>query len=166
MIKSIGRFVVKIVIASDPLAVSLKEIIKEHLLEKGYEIFDVGSKDNDPMLFMYAADNAAKMIQSGKADRGIVLCGSGAGVGIVANKHKGVYCAIVESEWAAKQSRIINNANMIALGARIFGEGLAIDTVDAFLNTEWAQGADLKRRAHIEILQAKVKEIENREFCT
>lgn len=154
----------KIVMACDPLAVTLKDKIKEHLTEKGYEIFDVGSKEDDPMLFMYAADNAAKMIQNGQADRGIVLCGSGAGVGIVANKHKGVYCAIVESEWAARQCRIINNANMLALGARIFGEGLAIDTVDAFLNTQWAQGADEKRRQNIENLQARVQEIENKEF--
>ena len=154
----------KIVMACDPLAVTLKDKIKEHLTEKGYEILDVGSKEDDPMLFMYAADNAAKMIQNGQADRGIVLCGSGAGVGIVANKHKGVYCAIVESEWAARQCRIINNANMLALGARIFGEGLAIDTVDAFLNTQWAQGADEKRRQNIENLQARVQEIENKEF--
>lgn len=154
----------KIVMACDPLAVTLKDKIKEHLTEKGYEIFDVGSKEDDPMLFMYAADNAAKMIRNGQADRGIVLCGSGAGVGIVANKHKGVYCAIVESEWAARQCRIINNANMLALGARIFGEGLAIDTVDAFLNTQWAQGADEKRRQNIENLQARVQEIENKEF--
>lgn len=154
----------KIVMACDPLAVTLKDKIKEHLTEKGYEIFDVGSKEDDPMLFMYAADNAAKMIQNGQADRGIVLCGSGAGVGIVANKHKGVYCAIVESEWAARQCRIINNANMLALGARIFGEGLAIDTVDAFLNTQWAQGANEKRRQNIENLQARVQEIENKEF--
>ena len=99
------------------------------------------------MKYMYAADRVAKAVQSGEAERGMVFCGTGMGVSICANKHKGVYCAVVESQWAAYNARFINNANVLAMGERIIAPVMAWDIAQTFLNTEFHQGANETRSA-------------------
>ncbi|MGI6072335.1 MAG: RpiB/LacA/LacB family sugar-phosphate isomerase [Lachnospiraceae bacterium] len=154
----------KVAIGADNLGYELKEKVKKHLLEEGYDIIDLGTTDIDnPILYIEASDNVAKAIQNGEAERGIVFCGTGMGVSIIANKHKGVYCACVESQWAARESRIVNDANMIGLGGRIFGEGMAIDTVDTFLTTPFCQAPEARVK-NLSGLLDQVKAFEEKQF--
>ena len=152
----------KIAVGADPFGFELKEEIKKHLEAQGHEIIDVGTTADKKVLYIDASDAVATLVSEKKVDRGIVLCGTGMGVSIVANKHKGVYCALVESEWAARQCRLINNANVLALGGRVFGVARALDTVDTFVNTEWCQGFVPERKQNLSNLFNQVVEVENK----
>ena len=143
----------------------LEDVIKEHLEKQGYIVMDKGTKTGGEVVFYPAAgDVVARDIQRGDANFGIVLCGSGMGVSIVANKHKGVYCAVVESVYAAYNSREINNANVLALGGLMIGPGMALKIVDTFLNTTWKADADEVRGARLEGFLRGVVEIEEEQF--
>ena len=158
--------VVKIALGSDPLGFELKEAVKTHLLHCGYDVLDVGTQNkDDPVLYVDASDKVARLVSAKEVPFGIVFCGTGMGVSIVANKHKGVYCALAESEWTAKQARLINNANMLALGGRILGTSMALDIVDVFLNTEWCENFAADRSEYIRGLFAKVEEVERGAFA-
>ena len=138
----------KIAIGSDAAGFELKEFISAKLQEAGHTVTDLGTRDKaDEVKYMYAADRVAKAVQSGEAERGMVFCGTGMGVSICANKHKGVYCAVVESQWAAYNARFINNANVLAMGERIIAPDMAWDIAQTFLNTEFHQGANETRSA-------------------
>lgn len=155
----------KVVLGADPLGFTLKQTVKKHLQDEGYEILDVGTQREDaPVLYIEASDRVAKAIQSGEAERGIVFCGTGMGVSIVANKHKGVYCAVVESQWAARECRVINNANVLALGGRIFAEAMANDIVDTFLSTPWCADSSEQRKRSLGALLKKVYALEDEMF--
>ena len=155
----------KIAIGSDNAGFGLKEFLKGKLMEAGYEVEDLGTLRRDAEIrYMDAADRVAKAVQSGAAARGILCCGTGMGMSICANKHKGIYCAVVESQWAAYNSRFINNANMLALGERIVAPSMAWDMVQTFLNTAFHEGADETRAAVLEALVARVAERENEWF--
>ena len=152
----------KIAIGSDNAGFGLKEFLKGKLIEAGYEVEDLGTLRRDAEIrYMDAADRVAKAVQSGAAARGILCCGTGMGMSICANKHKGIYCAVVESQWAAYNCRFINNANMLALGERIVAPSMAWDMVQTFLNTAFHEGADETRAAVLEALVARVAEREN-----
>lgn len=155
----------KIAIGSDNAGFGLKEFLKGKLIEAGYEVEDLGTLRRDAEIrYMDAADRVAKAVQSGAAARGILCCGTGMGMSICANKHKGIYCAVVESQWAAYNCRFINNANMLALGERIVAPSMAWDMVQTFLNTAFHKGADETRAAVLEALVARVAERENEWF--
>ena len=155
----------KIAIGSDNPGFGLKEFLKGKLMEAGYEVEDLGTLRRDAEIrYMDAADRVAKAVQSGAAARGILCCGTGMGMSICANKHKGIYCAVVESQWAAYNCRFINNANMLALGERIVAPSMAWDMVQTFLNTAFHEGADETRAAVLEALVARVAERENEWF--
>jgi len=125
-----------IVIGADPWAADLKDAIKAHLTEQGHTITDVGSAGDDEVAYYDVAARAAKVIQAGQAERGIVLCGTGMGVALVANKFKGITASVVESAFAAKMCRAINNANVLAMGAMIVAPHQAMIAVDNFINTQ------------------------------
>ena len=155
----------KIAIGSDNAGFGLKEFLKGKLIEAGYEVEDLGTLRRDAEIrYMDAADRVAKAVQSGAAARGILCCGTGMGMSICANKPKGIYCAVVESQWAAYNCRFINNANMLALGERIVAPSMAWDMVQTFLNTAFHEGADETRAAVLEALVARVAERENEWF--
>ena len=155
----------KIAIGSDNAGFGLKEFLQGKLIEAGYEVEDLGTLRRDAEIrYMDAADRVAKAVQSGAAARGILCCGTGMGMSICANKHKGIYCAVVESQWAAYNCRFINNANMLALGERIVAPSMAWDMVQTFLNTAFHEGADETRAAVLEALVARVAERENEWF--
>ena len=155
----------KIAIGSDNAGFGLKEFLKGKLIEAGYEVEDLGTLRRDAEIrYMDAADRVAKAVQSGAAARGILCCGTGMGMSICANKHKGIFCAVVESQWAAYNCRFINNANMLALGERIVAPSMAWDMVQTFLNTAFHEGADETRAAVLEALVARVAERENEWF--
>ncbi|MDR1706539.1 MAG: RpiB/LacA/LacB family sugar-phosphate isomerase [Prevotella sp.] len=131
----------KIVIGGVHLGIGLKEHIRKYLLKKGYEVLDFGAADMEHDLsYVDLADRVAQTVQSGKAKRGILFCGTGMGMNITANKHKGIYSAVVESVFAAHECREINNANILCMGGRIVGPGMAEAIVDAFLTTEFGGG--------------------------
>lgn len=131
-----------IIIAADPFAVDLKDSVKEHLEKKGYTVQDVGAMKDKEMPYYDAAPAAAAVLQSGKAERGILFCGTGAGMSIVANKFKGVQAVCVESVFSAKMARAINDANVISMGAMIVAPWMANAMVDAWLDTRHTEGLD------------------------
>lgn len=156
----------KIALGADPLGFELKEKVKKHLTEAGYELVDIGTIDpQKPVKYIEAADRVAKAVQKKEAERGIVFCGTGMGVSIVANKHKGIYCALVESQWAARECRVVNDANMLALGGRIFGESMANDIIDTFLKTEFCENSSEERFRNLSSLLEQVHEIEEEQFA-
>lgn len=150
----------RVVISNDAIAHSLKEKLVNHLVEQKYEVIDLGSKTFDDVIsHIDAAYNVADALETAEADLGIVLCGTGMGVALVANKQKGIYAAVVESEFAAKQCRVINNANVLALGSLIQSEFMAKRLVDAFLTTPFASDEPTIVSAY-----QKIQEIEATNF--
>lgn len=154
----------KITIAADPGGIALKDAIKDHLIVQGHTVTDKGSTEAGNVLYPTVGDAVARDLQSGAADFGIVLCGTGMGVGIVANKHKGVYCAVVESIYAAYNCREINNCNCLALGGNIIGPGLGLKIVDVFLETKWKADADEVRGKRLEGFLETVRAMEDEQF--
>ena len=130
----------KIALASDHGGFELKEAIKKHLIKKGYDINDIGVNDTKSVDYPDYGKRAAMMVAGKEADRGIIICGTGIGISIAANKVKGIRCALCTNEYMARMSRMHNNANMLALGGRVTGIGLAEDMVDVWLSTEFEGG--------------------------
>jgi len=131
-----------IVIAADPFALALKDSLIAHLKEKGHEVVDVGATPTNEMPYFESAPIACKMLQDGKADRAILLCGTGMGMSVIANRFRGVVAAVVESVFAAGMARTINNANALCLGSMIWGEMMAQEAVDVFLTRQFTQGLE------------------------
>ena len=132
----------KIVIAADPFALTLKDSLVAHLKEKGHDVTDVGATQSREISYYDSAPVACKMLQEGKAQRAILLCGTGMGMSVIANRFKGVVASVVESVFAAKMCRAVNNANALCLGSMIWGDWMANEAVDVFLATQFTQGLD------------------------
>jgi len=130
----------KIVLASDHGGFQLKETIKEHLIKNGYTITDIGVYNTDSADYPDYGKRAAEMVANKESDRGIIICGTGIGISIAANKVNGIRCALCTNEFMAKMSRMHNDANMLALGERVLGKGIALDIVDIWLSTEFEGG--------------------------
>lgn len=141
----------KLVLASDHGGYELKEEIKKHLQENGYDFEDIGTHSTESVDYPEYGRAAAEMIAQGKADKGILCCGTGIGISLAANKVKGIRCANVSDTFSAKMSRAHNNANMLSLGGRVVGVGLALEIVDAWLNTEFEGGRHQRRVDKIEL---------------
>jgi ribose 5-phosphate isomerase B len=131
-----------IVIAADPFAVDLKDAVVEHLKEKGHTVLDVGATKDNQLAYYDCAPTAAKAVQEGKAKRGILFCGTGAGMAIVANKFKGVNAVCVESVFAARMARSINDSNVLTMGAMIVAPWMANEMIDAWLETKHTEGLE------------------------
>lgn len=155
----------KIAIGSDALGFELKEVIKEHLVQTGHEVHDVGTTSPTvPVDFITTADNVAGLIQAGQCDRGMLMCNTGMGVSLVANKHKGIYCALCESVWTAQRSRQINDANILAMGAGVVGAKMAIDMADIFIHTPFASNEPDDRRELLRSYIDLVAVLEDKQF--
>ena len=129
----------KIAVACDPAGVVLKEAVMETLKELGAEATYFGIHDEDTTRdYPVFALRAAKAVANGEFDRGIVICGTGVGISMAANKVKGVRAALCTDCFMAQATREHNNANVLALGGRVVGVGLALKIVDTFLNTEFS----------------------------
>ena len=135
-----------IAIASDHGGFDLKQKVMAHLREKGYEVKDYGTYDRNSCDYPDYARPAAQAVASGEAQKGIVICTTGIGVSITANKVPGIRCALCGDTTTAHLTREHNDANMLALGAAITGELLALDIVDIFLTTEFSHGERHQRR--------------------
>ncbi len=131
----------KLVIGADGSGFELKEKVRAYLDVQGISYDDVGNiTASDNKAFYNTAADAARGIQRGEYEKGILLCGTGMGVCMAANKFKGIYAACVESVYAAKKCRIINDANIMCMGGNIVGSDMSINMVKEFLNTEFCEG--------------------------
>lgn len=136
----------KIAMACDHGAVELKNKLKAHLQEKGMEVVDFGTHTTDSCDYPDYIAPAARAVASGECDRGIVLCTTGIGVSIVANKIKGIRCALLSDTMTARLTREHNDTNMMALGAGVTGPMLAQEIVDVWLATEFSHSERHQRR--------------------
>ena len=136
----------KIAVACDHGALALKNKVKAHLEAKGYEVEDFGTHTLDSCDYPDFAAPAAKAVAEGKCDKGIVMCTTGIGVSIVANKVDGVRCALLHDLMTAKLTREHNDTNVMALGAGVVGEMLALQLVDTWLGTEFSHNERHQRR--------------------
>ena len=135
----------KIAIGCDHGALELKNALAAHLKEKGYEVKDFGTYTADSCDYPDFAGAAAKAVASGECERGIVLCTTGIGVSITANKIKGIRCALLSDVLSARMTRLHNDTNMMAMGAGITGKNLAFEIADTWLTTEFS-GAERHQR--------------------
>ncbi|MBC8372595.1 MAG: RpiB/LacA/LacB family sugar-phosphate isomerase [Phycisphaerae bacterium] len=131
-----------IVVAADPFALDLKDSVIKHLTETGHKVTDVGATKDKEIAYYDGAAAACKVIQAGKADRGVLFCGTGMGMSIVANKFKGVTASCVESVYAAQMSRAINDSNVLTMGAMFIASWKANAMVDAWMNTKHTEGLE------------------------
>ncbi len=139
--------VLRIAIASDLSGFPLKRELVQYLREKPQlQLLDCGIPSADePQPYYVQASKVAEAIQRGEADRGILICGTGQGMAIVANKHKGIYACVVTDIFSAERAKIINNANVITLGGWITAPFLATQIVDAWLSVAFTQKMEFKR---------------------
>ena len=128
----------KIAIACDHAALKLKNDVIEKLEKEGYEVEDFGIHEQKSVDYPDYALPVAEAVASGKADKGILICGTGIGMSIAANKVKGIRCALCSDTFSAHATREHNDANILAFGERVVGEGLAMDIVDTFLKTPFS----------------------------
>ena len=135
----------KLVIGSDHFGLGLKNQIRDYLVEKGYEVDDVGTDSLEPVDYPDIAEKLAIEISEGKFERGILVCGTGAGMAIVANKVPNVFAALCTSGVQAEYARRHNNANVLVLGARITGRLEAEDILNRFLKFEFEGGRHARR---------------------
>ena len=135
----------KICIASDHAGYNLKELIKDHLINKHVSIFDLGPYENKSVDYPDYAKKLASRIKAKKSDVGILVCGSGTGMAISANKIKTIRAAVCYNVKSTRLSREHNNANIIALGARLTNKKLSLKLVEIFLKTKFEGGRHLKR---------------------
>ena len=134
-----------IAIACDHGALDLKEVLKKHLEQRGLEYKDFGTYTKDSCDYPDFGAAAAKAVASGECDRGIVMCTTGIGISIAANKVKGVRCALLSDKMSARLTRQHNDTNMMALGAAVVGPMLAMEIVDTWLDTEFEGGRHQRR---------------------
>lgn len=134
-----------IAIGSDHGGFDMKEIIKAHLIERGFEVEDMGTYDKSSCDYPVFGRKVAEAVAAGKAEKGIVVCTTGIGISITANKVKGIRCALCSEPLSAKMTRLHNDANVLAIGGAMVGVNLAKEIVDVFIDTEFS-GEDRHQR--------------------
>ncbi|WP_029522315.1 ribose 5-phosphate isomerase B [Persephonella sp. KM09-Lau-8] len=149
----------KVAIGSDHAGFDYKEIVKKHLEEKGFQVIDKGTYSKESVDYPIFGEAVAQAVASGEADRGIVICGTGIGISISANKVKGIRAALCTNEYMARMARRHNDANILAFGARVLGIDVALGIVDVFFETEF-EGGRHERRVN------EIKNIEEKNFCS
>ena len=135
-----------IALACDHGGFDMKQIVIEYLEEHGIAYKDFGCYDKTSCDYPVFARPAAQAVASGECEKGIVVCTTGIGISIVANKVKGIRAAVCNDPYAAKMTRLHNNANVLALGGGMIGKNMAIDILETFLNTEFSEGENHIRR--------------------
>ena len=130
----------RLVLSSDHAAIDLRRAIAAHLAEAGHDIADIGPQTPESTHYPDHGAAAARRVADGGADLGIVLCGTGQGIMMAANKIAGIRCGVCHDTFSAAMIRRHNDANMLAMGARVVGEGLALEVVDAFVQARFEGG--------------------------
>ena len=152
----------KLAIAAEVCSFELMKVVRQHLIDAGHEVLDLGMTCDQPHKFYETAAWVAKAIQDGEAKRGVLMCGTGMGVCLVANKFKGVYAGVAESATTARLHWVINRANVLCMGAWIVGPSVARDMLDAWLTAKIGEGFNEERRrvqaegyAHIQRIEVQ-----------
>ena len=135
-----------IALGSDHGGYDLKEVVKEHLQKRGFEVKDFGTYSKESCDYPDFGRAAAEAVASGECEKGIVICTTGIGISIVANKVKGIRCALCSETTSARLTREHNDANMLAMGGGLVGNLLALEIVDTFLDTEFSEMEKHSRR--------------------
>ncbi len=135
----------KIAIGNDHTALEMKEAIKAHLEENGYEVLDLGTNSTDSCDYPVYGEKVGRAVVDGEADLGIAICGTGVGISLAANKVKGVRACVCSEPYTAKLSRMHNDSNVLAFGARVIGVELAKMIVDEWLNASFEGGRHQRR---------------------
>ena len=130
----------KIIIGCDHAAPELKGIVRDHLITRGFDVEDVGVHTTDSCNYPDIARKVCEKVQSGEREIGILVCGTGIGMSMAANKHTGIRAACCSDTFSARLTRAHNDANVLCFGARVVGAGLALELVDAFVDTEFEGG--------------------------
>lgn len=136
---------IKIALASDHGGFELKNKIYSYLIEKGYEVEDLGTNSLESCDYPIYAKKVVDKVLSDKNTRGVLVCGTGIGMQIAANRFKGIRAACVSDTYSARMTRAHNNSNVLTLGARVLGAGLALDILDIWLSTPYEAGRHQKR---------------------
>lgn len=148
----------KVAIGCDHGGINLKPLLVEYLEKKGIEYVDYGCHDKTSVDYNEYALKVSNAVKSGECDKGVLICGTGIGMSIVANKVKGIRCGHCHDVFSAKMTRLHNDANVLAFGERVVGPGLAIEIVDAFLSTPFSGDERHLRRVN------KIKATEEENF--
>lgn len=130
----------RLAIGNDHVAVEMKNQIKAYLEEKGYEVVNVGTDSTERFNYPVSGYKVAKMVASGEVDGGVLICGTGVGISLAANKVRGIRAVVYSEPYSARLSRQHNNSNIVAFGARVIGVETAKDIVDAWLGAEYEGG--------------------------
>lgn len=132
-----------ILVAADPFAIGLKNAVAQHLEKRGFAVKDYGATDaNKDKPYFESAVEVCRAMQKGEAKRAFLFCGTGMGMNMIANRFKGVRAAVVESVFAAKMCRSINDANVLCMGQMIWGDMMAQAAADAFIDTKFTEGLE------------------------
>jgi len=140
----------RIVLSSDHAAIDLRREIADYVAAQGHDVLDIGPTSPESTHYPLHGRAAAETVAAGKADLGIILCGTGQGIMMAANKVPGIRCGVCSDTFSAAMIRAHNNANMLSMGARVIGAGLALEIVEAFLGTQFEGGRHATRVDMIE----------------
>ena len=146
----------RLALSADHAGYSLKQELAAKLARQGHEILDLGTHSTAPVDYPDSAEAVARMLREGQADRGIIVCGSGAGVSVAANKFPGIRAAVCHDTYTAKQAVEHDDLNVLCLGSRVIGPALALELVSAFLGASFSGEDRHLRRLH------KIVDIEER----
>ena len=138
----------KVAIGCDHGGINLKPVLVDYLQKNGFEFKDFGTNGTESVDYNDYALAVSESVAKGECDLGILICGTGIGMSIMANKVKGIRCGHCHDVFSAKMTRLHNNANVLALGERVVGPGLMVEIVDAFLNTEFSHDERHERRVN------------------
>ena len=141
----------KIAIGCDHGGYALKLAVKKHLEEKGYEVVDYGCQSTESVDYPVYGEKVGRAVAGSECELGVLICGTGIGISLAANRVKGVRAAVCSEPYSAEMTRRHNNANIIAFGARVVGEGTAMTIVDAFLGAQFEGGRHARR---VDMLEA------------
>lgn len=141
----------KIAIGNDHVAVEMKNLVKEHLESKGYEVVNFGTDTGERANYPVYGKKVADAVASGECDFGVLICGTGVGISLAANKVKGIRACVCSDPYTARLTRQHNNANIIAFGARVIGPELALMIVDEFFGAEFEGG---RHQTRIDMISA------------
>lgn len=143
----------RIALSSDHAAIELRQAVAAHVATLGWEVVDIGPTSPESTHYPKHGAAAAELVASGDCRLGIILCGTGQGIMMAANKVKGIRCGVCSETFSAKMIRQHNNANMLSIGARVVGEGLALEIAEAFVTTEFEGGRHATRVDMIDALE-------------
>ena len=143
----------RIVLSSDHTAIPLRQTIAAHIAAQGWTVVDIGPTTAESTHYPAHGEAAARRVASGDCRFGVILCGTGQGIMMAANKVRGIRCGVCADTFSARMIRQLNDANMLSIGVRVVGEGLALDIVDAFLAAQFEGGRHATRVEMIAALE-------------